>query len=181
MLAKGFAPLDKNLQTLMSDGSKAFFASLGLSAKVYLNGENGPVWDAQFERITGSLDPSSRTLGVIVSVAEPYKNITPGTKPPLIKGMYTQVILASQPKSFLVIPRDALHNNQLYLIDQANQLVRISPNYQVQGSMLLIEDKLTAGERIITSDLFPAIPQMKLEPTLDVTRSKDIKTWVAEH
>ena len=181
VLAKGFTPDEEFFkQALMNGDSEGLFASLGLKAKIFLNGEKGPVWPAKFERITGSLDPSSRTLGVIVSVKNPYQDIKPGTKPPLIKGMYTEVLLESQPKKFLVIPRDALHNNQLYVINQANQLERITPDYQVQGAMLLIEKGLTEGARIITSDLFPAVPNMKLEPKLDEERTNEIKQWVAE-
>jgi multidrug efflux pump subunit AcrA (membrane-fusion protein) len=180
VLAKGFGPAPERMkQAFINGDSETIFASLGLSAKVYLSGDSGPVWDANFERITGSLDPSSRTLGVVVSVDQPYRDVNPGSKPPLIKGMYTEVALEGRAKNFFVVPRDALHNGQLYIIKEGDQLQRITPEYQIQGSMLLVEGGLEPGAQVVTSDLFPAVPGMKLKPNLDSTRAGEIEAWVA--
>jgi len=181
ILAKGFRGITQDLrEAFISGDSKALFASLGLSAKVYLSSEKGPVWDAKFERLTASLDPSSRTLGVVVSIEHPYRDVEPGKKPPLLKGMYTEVLLEGRENEFFVLPRDALHNNHLYVINDENRLERFEPDYQVQGSMILLPNSMEENMRVVTSDLFPAVPGMKLKPDLDQNRTAEIERWFEE-
>ncbi|SMG63388.1 [weak similarity to] efflux transporter, RND family, MFP subunit [methanotrophic bacterial endosymbiont of Bathymodiolus sp.] len=65
-------------------------------------------------------------MGVIVSVDNPYAKIIPGTKPPLMQGMYTEIVLQGRAKTFYVIPRDALHENEIFVVNKQNQLDRRS-------------------------------------------------------
>lgn len=178
VLARGFKDSTLLEEAFESGDSQALFSRLGLSAKVRLAGDTFVTWDAEVERISGNLDPASRTLGVIVSVNEPYKNIRPGIKPPLMQGMYTEVILFGNPKQYFVAPRDTLHEIQLFLVDQSNLLKRIPIKAEAQGNMLLIENGLNSGDKIITSDLFPAVTGMKLKPIPDKARQQQIVEWL---
>ena len=131
------------------------------------------------ERISSTLDPVTRTLGVIVSVANPYEQIKPGIKPPLMKGMYIEILLQGKARDVFVTPRDALHEDELFISDHQKQLERrtIKP-VQLQDKMALFATGLKAGEKVIVSDLFPAIPGMKLKPVQDQRIQQLIAAWV---
>jgi multidrug efflux pump subunit AcrA (membrane-fusion protein) len=178
VLARGFKDSTLLEEAFESGDSQALFSRLGLSAKVRISGDKSVIWDAEVERINGSLDPASRTLGVIVSVDEPYKNIKPGIKPPLMQGMYTEVILQGKPEKYFVVPRDALHETQLFLVSENKHLKRINIEAKAQGSMLLIKNGLSLGDKIITSDVFPAINGMKLQPSADHAKQQQIISWL---
>lgn len=158
-------------------------SSLAISVEVILR-EGGLTtrWDAHFARLTDTLDPKTRTIGVIVEVNNPYGNVTLGSKPPLVKGFFVEVHLqgASRPHS-LVIPRSALHNQKLYLVNEANRLeikkVHVElyqPEYAVISALREDEAKnpLKAGDRIIISDLVPAIKGMLLSAQNDPEASQ---------
>ncbi len=182
ILARGFKHNQALLEEAFKNGnSNELFSSLGLSAKVKLAGDELALWDAKVERISGNLDPASRTLGVIVSVDNPYSNIQPGVKPPLMQGMYTEVILLGNSKKYFVVPRDALHEKQLFLVNKNSQLKRIDIKSEAQGSMLLIENGLSVGDKVITSDLFPAVTGMSLQAVPDAIRQQQIVDWLEAH
>ena len=182
ILAKGFNHNQTLLQDAFNNGdTEELFSRLGLSAKVKLAGDELALWEAKVERISGNLDPASRTLGVIVSVDKPYGDIRPGVKPPLMQGMYTEVILLGNSKEYFVVPRDALHEKQLFLVDENNHLKRIDIKAEAQGNMLLIENGLKAGDKIITSDLFPAVTGMDLQAVPDPVRQQQIVDWLETH
>jgi multidrug efflux pump subunit AcrA (membrane-fusion protein) len=123
----------------------------------------------------------TRTLGVIISVDRPNEQIEPGIKPPLLEGMFTEISIQGKPKAFYLVPRDALHEGELFLVNAADQLERraIKPD-QLQGSMALFSTGLEAGEQLIISDLFPAISGMALKPIKDLAMQEKITQW-AEH
>ena len=179
ILAKSFSDSEALIRQAFRTGfSNQLFSQLGLSARVRLADMESPYWDATVERISSSLDPATRTLGVIVSVDRPYENIIPGVKPPLMKGMYTEVLLQGKSRNVFPIPRDALHENELFISGNDNKLERrtIKP-VQLQSTMALISEGLKRGEKVIVSDLFPAIPGMPLKPVQDERTQKQIADW----
>jgi len=182
VLAKGFQGNEALLKEAFLTGfSSDIFQQLGLTAKVRLAMKNTPYWPANVERISSRLDPVTRTLGVVVSVDNPYKNITPGTNPPLIQGMYTEVILAGQGKTFHVIPRDALHENEIFIVNKDSQLERHPiENSQIQGEMVFLSQGLNKGETLIVSDVFPAITGMQVKPIIKPGLQQKIQNWVQE-
>ena len=144
---------------------------LAMDAIVHLRtGAVDASWRARVDRISPAIDPQTRTIGVYVAVDEPYRQAIPGQRPPLIKNMYVQVELfgRARPES-LVIPRIALHRAQtgprVYLADENDRLVirevRAGPH---QGDLVVIDAGLEAGERIVVTDLIPAITGMLLAP-----------------
>ena len=182
MLAKDFQGQEALLKEAFTSGfSIDTFKQLGLSAKVRLADQGSPFWQATVERISSQLDPDTRTLGVIVSVDNPYAQIIPGTKPPLMQGMYTEVILQGKAKTFYVFPRDALHENEIFIVNKQNQLQRRPvENAQIQGKMVLLTAGLQAGDKLIVSDVFPAIPGMQVQTTLKTALEESIADWVKE-
>lgn len=181
-LAKDF----KNEQELIRNAfltgfSSDLFTDLGLSAQVKLSEQLNASWQAKVERISSSIDPKTRTLGVFVSVDKPNAQIVPGIKPPLLKGMYTEVTIKGQAKKFFVIPRDALHEGELFIVNASNKLERrvLLPTL-IQGEMALFEDNLVIGEKIIVSDLFPAIPEMTLNLIHDERSEQQVIDWVSQ-
>jgi RND family efflux transporter MFP subunit len=43
-------------------------------------------WQAEFVRFSDTVDPETRTMGVVVAVDNPFEKVIPGYKPPLSKG-----------------------------------------------------------------------------------------------
>jgi len=182
ILARNFqAEQDLIRQAFQSGFSSDLFTMLGLSAQVKLSGNLQASWQAKVERISSTVDEKTRTLGVFVSVDKPNTQIIPGMKPPLLEGMYAEVIIRGKAKDFIVIPRDALHEGELFIVTKDNKLQRraIKPT-MLLGNMALFEQGLEVGERLIVSDLFPAISGMSLEVSPDKRSEQGIINWVAE-
>jgi multidrug efflux pump subunit AcrA (membrane-fusion protein) len=180
ILAKDFGDNQEQIREAFQRGfSLDLLTQLGLTATVRLGDDFSALWDAKVERISSQLDPVIRTLGVIVSIDKPYAQIQPGIKPPLIDGMYTEVVIKGNPKKYFVIPRDALHEGELFLLTQQNTLQRrtLKPG-KLQGSMALFETGLQVGEKLIVSDPFPAISGMSIKPSPNKNLQHSIALWV---
>jgi RND family efflux transporter MFP subunit len=151
---------------------------LDISAGVHLEeGALSASWQARFARMSDTLDTKTRTVGVIVEVDNPYDQVQPGIRPPLVKGLFVEVLLAGKPRlDSLVIPRSALHDDKVYLINQDNRLeirpVKIS---LTQPEYLVVSEGLSAGDRIVSSDLIPAIEGMLLQPIDDPESLEQLK------
>lgn len=143
---------------------------IGLSATATLQ-ETGlsASWEARFARMSDTLDPKTRTVGVIVEVDKPYANVLPGSRPPLVKGLFVQVTLAGRPRpDSLVVPRSALHADHLYVVDEQQRLdIREVKIGMLQPGFATIEAGLKPAERVVISDLVPAIQGMLLKPVQD--------------
>lgn len=150
-----------------------------IKANVYF--ETGAInakWQAEFTNLSDTIDVQSRTIGVVVTVNDSYKKARPGIKPPLAKGMFCLVELIGQPMlDQYIIPFSALRNeNQVYVIGEANQLVvkTVKIKYQ-QGNLVLLSSGLDSGDKIIVSQLFPAVSGMILIPHADKQLQADIR------
>ncbi|WP_281560181.1 hypothetical protein [Thalassomonas sp. RHCl1] len=179
-IAASFDRSQLNYEDLLSDRTMSdIFSSLGLSATLYAAGNESLSWQAKVERLSGSIDSQTRTLGVVVSVEGVYKNIDPGVKPPLLAGNYMKVNLHGAQKTFVVAPRFALHQGQIYRVGEADTLERLNLNkVQLQGELALFTDTLKPGDKIITSDVFPAVQGMSLSPVDDLALQQQLDTWV---
>jgi multidrug efflux pump subunit AcrA (membrane-fusion protein) len=61
-------------------------------------------------RIGSTADPATRTFPVIIEVADPYKDVTPGLRPPLVPDVFCEVTLyGATVDDVVVIPRDCIH------------------------------------------------------------------------
>lgn len=126
-------------------------------------------WDATVKRISDTVDPSTRSIGVIVSVPEPYKGFAPGRTPPLVKGMFVEVELrANAVDGMTLLPRSALSEGRLRLVDEDNRLrfIETEPLYEFSDAIIL-RDSLPDGTRVVVGDISPAIEGMLLAPVED--------------
>lgn len=143
---------------------------LGVTASVSLDRDTlNAKWQGRVARFTDALDLETRTLGVIVEVDDPYADVQPGIRPPLVKGMFVDVELRGRPRpETLVIPRVALFGKYVYVVGADNRLERREVSTGFSGiSYFTVLKGLSAGERIVVSDLVPAIDGMLLEPVDD--------------
>jgi RND family efflux transporter MFP subunit len=126
-------------------------------------------WQAEFVRFSDQVDPQTRTVGVVVAVDAPLAKAIPGRRPPLSKGMFVQVLMRghAQPER-LVIPRVAIREGRTYVASAEQRLeIREVTSLFSQGPLSVIVDGIETGERVVVSDLVPAVPGMLLAPSAD--------------
>ena len=143
---------------------------LGLSAVVRLNiGGETIEWKGRFSRPSETLDPQTGTVGMYVVVDDTYKQARFGVRPPLIKNMYCEVELRGKlrPES-VVIPRSALHQGIAYIVGPQNRLERRSVVVDyTQGNLVSVKQGIAPGEKVVVTDIIPAIEGMLLAPQTD--------------
>lgn len=165
-----FAASDMAAAGLDMTGIASVFERIGLEAVVRLRtGDLAVTWEARFARVRETVDPSTRTVGVIVAVDEPYRQARAGLRPPLAKNMYVEVELRGAPVAgSTVIPRSALHEGTVYVVGPDDRLERRPITVGIlQGGVATVAEGLKPGDRIVTGDLVPAIEGMKLIPVDD--------------
>ncbi len=160
-----------------------------IQAEVLLKmGDNIISWPAQFARLSDRLDPKTRTLGVIVEVDQPYANIQPGVRPPLIKGLFVKVKLTGKMlENSIIVPNSALqpstkdiNQKVVYLINQQGRLeIRPVSIKITQDEYSILNNKkdnigLDEGEQLVISELLPAIENMLLSSEQDELFSQHI-------
>ena len=153
-------------------GRGELWNELGISAEVRLHGTGFTVtWPARFARVAGALDPVTRTVGMVASVDQPYRRAAGSGKPALVKGMFVEVVFRGEPlPDRLVVPLTAIHDGRVYLVDDDLRL-RLQPvevEFVVGDDAVLVPGLvggLVGGERLVLTDLIPAIPGMLLAPT----------------
>ena len=145
------------------------------------------LWHGRVVRFGSSLDVSTRSFPVIVEVLDPYKNVKPGVRPPLIPDVFCHVTLfGATVEDVVVIPRDSLReltsNSRLsapvggsagdesycvhLLRDDKLHVAPVSVLALEEGNAV-IGDGIDGGEMVILTDLFPASEGMSLEGQLD--------------
>lgn len=143
---------------------------IGFTATVRLSaGDDVIEWPARFARVSDEVDPKTRTIGVIVAVDEPYAKANPGVRPPLSKGMFVEIEVRTKPReNVLVVPRSAVRNGQLYVVNSDRRLdVRKVEIGLQQGDLAVLREGLGEAELVVVSDLVPAVPGMLLETRRD--------------
>jgi RND family efflux transporter MFP subunit len=152
---------------------------VGFEPQVRLDlGNHVAEWAADFVRFDDTIDPQTRTMGVVVAVDNPYDKVKPGYRPPLSKGMFVQVVLRGKSqKQQLLVPRSAVRNGMLYLVDEDSRLRRqpVSVLFS-QGDISVIGEGLEPGAKVVVSDLVPAVEGMLLEVQVDDELSATLNT-----
>lgn len=120
-------------------------------------------WKGKVVRFQGVLDPATRTLGVTVEVPDPYKDLDPGKQPPLVPDMFCEVRLyGARFEDAIVVPRDALREKRIYLLRDGKLKIVPVKVLALQEHVAVIDTGLSEGDKVILSDLFPAIEGMPL-------------------
>lgn len=142
-----------------------------LTARVRLDVEGfDPEWPAEVARITDGVDPQTRSIGVIVTVDNPYGLARAGERPPLIKGMFVEVELQGPVvEGVIVLPRRAIEAGRIMVVDQAGRLAfaEVEIAFAQDDLAVVSADSLAAGTQVIVSAPSPAIPGMLLAPERD--------------
>ena len=148
----------KDLQTLVR--------SIHWDIRVQLVGSHFPhTWSASLDRIEGGIDSTTRTLGLVFLVEEPWENLRVGKKPPLIVGAHVKVLIEGQTfRDVIRIPRHSLHQKHAYLCDRDSKLeVRAVEVLREHDGTALISTGIQAGENLVLTDLSPAFPGLPLQ------------------
>ncbi len=126
-------------------------------------------WKGKLSRISDLVDPKTRTIGAIVTVENSYGKAVPGMKPPLVKGMFVEVELrANALKDKILLPRSSVHEGKVFIrTDEGRLDIRKVKTGLIQGSLVVIDEGIKAGDEIVVSDLSPAIPGMRLDGVAD--------------
>lgn len=152
--------------------------AMGLTAEVRLRTAGEPVrWSARVERISEAIDVKTRTVGAVVVVDRPYETARPPEQPPLVKGMYVEVRLCAPARPpAVVVPREAVHQSRVYVAGGNDRLqVREVDVGHRQSGFVVIDKGVAAGERVVVSDLVPAIDGMRLAPQPDESATRRLR------
>jgi RND family efflux transporter MFP subunit len=136
-----------------------------ITAIVSLIADPSQSWQGRLVRVEGALDPQARSVPVVVAVDDPYAGADPPARLPLVPNMYVEVTLAGpEGPSRVSVPDHAVHGGDtLYLRDPDGRLeLRAVTLAFRQRGLAVIESGLEPGEAVVTSDLVPAIPGMRL-------------------
>ena len=130
-------------------------------------------WDARFDRFT-TVDPQTRTIGVVVAIDEPYGSMKPGVRPPVVSGMYMEVEIRGQPRDdCLALPPGAVHGDTVYVVDADSRLEKraVAIDYR-QPDFVCLEKGVAPGDRVVVTDLVPAVEGMLLDPEEDTATAQ---------
>lgn len=182
-------PADLKFQIDPLKSSEQLLEIAGFKPIVYLNaGIQTYQWPAKFVRMHGTIDAKTRTVGIVIAVDNPYGRIDKsGTQlpkrlqPPLVDGMFVEVeILGHAQEGRIIIPRTAIHGDDVYLVDADKRLHRQSVETAFSvGKVTVIRKGLRGGETLIVSDVIPAIEGMLLTPLNDDKAEKVLKANAA--
>ncbi len=164
--AKNMLPLFTKVRgQKLNESQENFQEKLGLTAKVFwVDGPKGAFWPASVLRGNDSIDSKTRSIGLIVGIDNPQQQEVLGIRPPLFKGMFLRVEITGHSFQAIKIPRSAIHQGKLYLMDEENRLM-IEPAKVAfsQGDHAILQDFPTS-KKLVLSDLIPAVPGMLLLP-----------------
>ena len=149
----------------------------GLRGTVRLRiGDFHAEWEARVDRISGVIDPETRTLGVVVAVDRSYEKVKPGLRPPLVQGMFCEVELSGRPKPLrIVIPRSVLRGSELFVVaDGRLERRRVEIDFPL-GDFLCLRSGLQEGDLVVVTDLIPAVDGMLLDPRVDEAVEAEIQ------
>lgn len=157
--------------------------AVGLDAVVRLHTSTHTVqWQAKVERVAGQIDRQTQTSGVIVVVEDPYGKAQPGRRPPLIRNTFVEVELIGKPKGKqIIVPISAVHEGKAYLLDEDDRLdIRKIKIAFTQGRYAVLAQGVEPEEKIVVSDLVPAIQGMLLKPMADKKARKALMAEVSD-
>jgi len=162
-------PDQRHINLQIPANMQAVVSKIQLQAQVRLvnNDWSKATWQGELLRISESIDPDRDTIGLVVVVNNPYQDVIPGLRPPLLKGMYAAVEFSTLPRERLVIPRKAVHQGRVYVANANNQLeIRPVSILHIQGPLVVIDQGIVEGEKIIITDVIPVIEGLPLAPVI---------------
>ncbi|MCY1054532.1 hypothetical protein [Nannocystis sp. SCPEA4] len=123
-------------------------------------------WKGKFRRF-GGIDPNTRMMIAVVQVDDARE---PGSQGPrLNRGLYVEVELRGPPRAdCLAVPRAAYHDGTLHVVGAEDKLeLRKVEATLVQEEFVCVTGEVQAGDKIVLTDLVPALAGMLLAPRVD--------------
>jgi len=97
-----------DLRNVNPKGSPLDEALALLDAEVHWG--SGKPWRGKVTRLGSSMDPATQCFPVVIQVPNPYSDLVPGVRPPLVPDVFCEVTLWGMTvDDVVVIPRDSLH------------------------------------------------------------------------
>jgi RND family efflux transporter MFP subunit len=158
------------------DTFKNLFQNMSVQVSLQ-SGDWSAQWDARIDRWRETLDHKTREIRVVVAIDRPYEQAVPGIRPPITQGMFCRVELQGPVRrGRLVIPRSAVHNTHVFVVDPENRLEKKEIQIDfIQSEFVVIKSGLFEGERLVVSDPAPAIMGMKVSPVTDAPLEQYLK------
>ena len=171
--------------------------AIGITALVQLPINNRNVtWEGRFSRTSESMDMTTGAVTIYVTVDDPYNNVIPGKRPPLLTNMYVAVELRGKRLSDqYVIPATAVHDSRVYIAGKDNRL-KIKPVHVawIMEDLAVLEPCRTTtpssepnaeciaepDEMLVLTDLVPAIEGMRLNPVEDNATARRVRESATE-
>lgn len=156
---------------------------IGIQAKVRLPlFTKEAEWDGNFLRVSESMDLATGALTIYVGVNNPYDHVQPGVRPPLVPNMYCEVELLGKVRSDrFIVPVSGVHQGELYLLGSDSRLQRKKVHIEmVMNGMAVIAEGLQNGDKVVTTDLVPAIEGQLLKPVPDVELMAEIERMAVQ-
>jgi len=148
--------------------------AIGITAKVRLPMDEDLLieWDGIFSRTSESMDLKTGAITIYIMVDNPYGNVIPGRRPPLVTNMYVEVELKGRSLTDRwVIPRSTVHEGKVYICTKENRLESRPVDVKFHMTDLaVLSHGFEKGDLLVLTDLVPAIEGMRLKPieVLDV-------------
>jgi len=125
-------------------------------------------WDARIARTDGAIDPSTRQIGAIAVVDDPY-GAGADEGAPLAMGLFVDARIEGRPiQNAIVLPRTALYGRDtVYIIKADDTLEQRKVNVvSADRDTITVAGGVAEGERVATSPLRGAKGGDKVSPTL---------------
>jgi len=144
-----------------------------------LGGPDSAQWRGQIARVSDSIDPQTRTIGLIITVEGSYAKAEPGVRPPLAKGMFVRTVLRSNKmEPQFVVPVSAVREGSVHVAGADNRLSARAVTTGLRlGDFVVVQSGLEGGERVVVSDLTFVMPNMLLGVTID----EKLQAQIAAH
>jgi len=127
-------------------------------------------WAGKVMHFNAEIDTKTRTPGIIIQIDDPFSLNSVRPRRPLIKGMYCEIELFGRPfKDQIIIPSTALHQNDIvYVVDDNDKLrfKKVNPGFS-QDDFTLIRSGLEIGNKVVITDIVPAVEGMEILPVID--------------
>ncbi|BBO71071.1 hemolysin secretion protein D [Desulfosarcina alkanivorans] len=141
-------------------------AGEGPPARVQYTGTTPPrLWNGRVARVKAALDPTTRTLPVVVEVDEPATSDSLVHAADRMKpGMFVTVsIQGRQVENVHRLPRHLVHDGDtIYLADDLQLRVQPVTILRRFKETVLVSDGLSDGDLVITTPLSGAVPGMRV-------------------
>ncbi len=140
-----------------------------LKAKVRLPAADHTVsWDAEVVRAGEAIDVRTQSTPLVVRVDNPLAQAQAGSRPPLRRNTFVEVVLSAPPIQALVVPEEAVRNGMALVATADNTLEQrpVTVGYTVDG-VAVVEKGLSAGDKLVVTDPAIAVPGMAVKPVED--------------